>query len=106
MNSIYLRYYYPDAVDVTTAFCAPFCTALLDVNVGRYSQLECHVDDVKPILDSHLNRLFANGKEGFYSKVGKLVEERQAALGNKVGYSFEQYVYDAVFSNFTLHMNI
>ena len=106
MNSIYLRYYYPDAVDVTTAFCAPFCTTLLDVNVGRYSQQVCGADDVKPILDSHLNRLFANGKEGFYSKVSKLIEERQTSLGNKFeGYSFEQYVYDAVFSNFNLFMN-
>lgn len=105
MASIYLRYYYPDDIDVTTAFCSPIMTSMLDLRTGRYMQQECGKDDVKPIVDSHINRLFVNGKDGLYARYCQIAEEKTAAKGVPYSaYSFEKYVYRVLLQTFSFYM--
>lgn len=106
MTSIYLRYYYPDDIDVTTAFCAPILTPMLDLRAGRWLQQECGKGDVKPIVDSHVNRLVVNGKDGLYARYCQLVEEKTATEGKPYkALSFEKYVRRIFIKNFAFYMN-
>ena len=105
-TSLLQNYYYPDDVDVTTAFCAPILTSLLDIRPGRYSQLECATGTAKEIIDSHLNRLFVNGKDGLYSRYCQRAKEKKAATGRTFDLnSFEQYVYKILDSHYATFEN-
>ena len=105
-TSIYLRYYYPDDIDVTTAFCAPLLTAAADIRAGRWMQQESGKGDVKPIVDAHVDRLFVNGKDGLYARYCQLAKEKAAATGRPYNEkSFEKYVWDILLFNFSFYMN-
>ena len=106
MASIYLRYYYPDDIDVTTAFCAPLMTSGADIRAGRWMQQECAKNDVKPLIDAHLNRLFANGEDGIYARFLQVKEKMVNDKGRKFKkVSFEKYVWTALSNNFIFYMN-
>ena len=106
MTSVYLRYYYPDDIDVTTAFCAPFLTSVFDLRIGRWLLQECGKGDVKPIVDAHVNRLIVNGKDGLYARYRQLVEEKSAADGEQYQVlTFEEYVYAILVRNFDFYFS-
>ena len=103
--SVVLRYYYPDDIDVTTAFCAPFPTSAVDPSLGRWSQLESGKGDIKPVIDSHVNRMIVNGKDGLYARYCQLVEEKAAADGKPyIALPFEKYVYKILYKNYANYM--
>lgn len=104
MTSLFLRYCYPDDIDVTTVFCSPFMTSLFDTRVGRWMQQESGADDVKPLVDAHINRLLVNGKNGLFGKFCKHFEELVTASGGTyTGYPIEYYVRNIFISIFGLY---
>ncbi len=97
MCSMFLRYYHPDAVDVSTVFCAPFMVSLQDTRVGRYVQLECGKGADKAAVDNQINRMIANGRDGIYKTVNEMYKEYQAHMKQTVqGLSFESYVNNVI----------
>ena len=106
MASIYLRYYYPDDIDVTTAFCAPLMTAAADIRAGRWMQQESGKNDVKPIIDAQLNRMFVNGEDGIYARFLEVKEKAVTKAGRKFKkISFERYVWKTLTNTFAFYMN-
>ena len=69
MTSLFLRYYYPNDVDVTTAFCAPFMPSIKDPRVNNWLLKESGAGMDKEHADALLNRALKNGTDGLYAKL-------------------------------------
>ncbi len=105
MTSMFLRYYHPDAVDVTTVFCSPFMTSLADKRVGRYQQTESGSQAEKELIDAHMKRMLANGREGLYKTVCQKLAELAASLNvqENSNIPFENYVHFVISQPFGLY---
>lgn len=101
MTSMFLRYYHPDAVDVTTVFCAPFMTSLQDRRVGRYLQTESGKGTDKEATDKRINRMLANGRNGIYKTANQMMKEYNEYQDKTYnGLKFENYVKTVVLGTF------
>ena len=86
MTTTYYRYYYPDDVDVSVPFCAPFMRELIDLRVGRYLQLESGSPWEHEIADASIRKMLTGGREGYYKQTLETMGWTEDYL------SFEQYV--------------
>ena len=75
MTSLFLRYFYPDDITVTTAFCSPFITTLTDVSVGRYMQEESGTSEERRKMRALMGHLLQDGEQGLYARFLELAEE-------------------------------
>lgn len=91
MTSIFLRYFYPDDIDVTVPFCAPLMTSLYYRPVGQYLNSESGTTTERARMQALMNIMLENGEEGLYARCQELLEERNIHDPN-VDYSFTWYV--------------
>ena len=76
MTSLFLRYFYPDDIDVTTAFCAPFINSLSYLPIGRYLLEQSGTEEERSQVATLLERLFEDGENGIYTRCLQKLEER------------------------------
>ena len=88
MTSVFLRYFYPDDITVTTAFCAPFMTSLTYEPVGRYLQEMSGSPQEHDQMIAVLNRMLQGGESGLYARFRELL--REANITEE--YSYTDYV--------------
>ena len=88
MTSVFLRYFYPDDITVTTAFCAPFMTSLTYEPVGRYVQEVSGSPQEHDQMIAVLNRMLQGGESGLYARFLELL--REANITEE--YSYTDYV--------------
>ena len=88
MTSVFLRYFYPDDITVTTAFCAPFMTSLTYEPVGRYVQEVSGSPQEHDQMIAVLNRMLQGGESGLYARFRELL--REANITEE--YSYTDYV--------------
>ena len=70
----YLRYFYPDDITVTTAFCAPFMNSLNNLSLGRYMQEESGTPEERSQMIALMGRLLQNGEQGLYVRLLQLLQ--------------------------------
>ena len=75
MTSVFLRYFYPDDITVTTAFSAPFITTLYNTSISRYMQEESGTPEERSQMRALMGRLLQDGEHGLYARFLELVEE-------------------------------
>lgn len=75
MTSVFLRYFYPDDITVTTAFCSPFMTSIDNRPVGHFLQEESGTPEERNQMRALMNRLLQEGEHGLYTRFLELVEE-------------------------------
>ena len=90
MTSVYLRYFYPNDVAVTTAFCAPFMPSLTYLPVGRYVHEESGTVGERNQMKALLERLLENGENGMYASFIELLQANN--FSNLDEYTFNWYV--------------
>lgn len=64
MTSIFLRYFYPDDITVSTAFCSPFYASLNFLPVGSYLNDESGTPEERNQMRVLMERLIQNGENG------------------------------------------
>ena len=74
MTSLFLRYFYPDDITVTTAFCAPFMNSLNNLSLGRYMQEESGTPEERSQMIALMGRLLQNGEQGLYVRLLQLLQ--------------------------------
>ncbi len=74
MTSLFLRYFYPDDITVTTAFCAPFMNSLNYLSLGRYMQEESGTPEERSQMIALMGRLLQNGEQGLYVRYLQLLQ--------------------------------
>ena len=89
MTSLFLRYFYPDDITVTTAFCAPFMNSLNYLPLGRYVQEESGTPEERSQMIALMGRLLQNGEQGLYARYFQLL---QANHLNSSDLTFTGYV--------------
>ena len=75
MTSIFLRYFYPDDIAVSTAFCSPFYASLNFLPVGSYLNEESGTPEERSQMRALMERLLQNGENGMYARFAELVEQ-------------------------------
>ncbi len=91
MTSIFLRYFYPDDIDVTVPFCAPLMTSLHYLPVGRYLNNESGTPEERAKMRAIMNRMLQNSEQGLYAHCLELLAEHNIN-DPTVDYSFTWYV--------------
>ena len=91
-TSIEYRYFYPDDVDGTVAFCAPIMTSDADPRITSYMLTESGTPEVREVMKAQIAHLLKDGKEGLYKDFCKWTKDN----GYKAAPSFEQYA-NAIF---------
>ena len=93
MTSIFLRYFYPDDVTVTTAFCAPIITSLNSEIVSNYMQDECGTAEERAQMRAIMNRMLENGEDGLYARFLELLRANNISTE---GWNYSVYVHDCL----------
>ena len=75
MTSVYLRYFYPDDITVTTAFCAPFTPSLTYLPVGQYMLEESGTAEERSQMRNLMGRMFQDGENGLYTRFVEMAKE-------------------------------
>ena len=102
MTSIYLRYFYPDDITVTTAFCAPFTPSLTYLPVGRYMQEESGTPEERSQIKELMQRLLQDGENGLYARFVELAQEDNVFKPEEQTYTwFVDNCFDYFFSYFS-----
>ena len=91
MTSIFLRYFYPNDIDVTTAFCSPLMTSLHYKPVGLYMNNESGTAEERAQMRAIMNRMLQNGEQGLYARCLELLDEHNIN-DTAEDYSFTWYV--------------
>ena len=93
LASIFLRYFYPDDVTVTTAFCSPVQTSLNNELASTYMQEESGTAEERAQMRAIMERMLENGEEGLYAR---LLELMRANNISTEGWSYTSYVNDCM----------
>ncbi len=102
MTSVYLRYFYPDDITVTTAFCAPFTPSLTHLPVGRYMQEESGTPEERSQMRALMERLLQDGENGIYARFVELAEENNIFKPEEQTYNwYVDNCFDWFFSYFS-----
>lgn len=91
MTSVFLRYFYPDDITVTTAFCSPFITSLDYRPMGRYLQEESGTTEERSQMRALMNRLLQDGERGLFARFLQLLEENNLSDPDNA-YTYTTYV--------------
>ena len=105
VEPMFLTYFYPDDVDVTTVFCSPFLTSMKDDRIPKYLFKECGDGADQEHALALLNRVLKDGTDGLYAKVNDefkaFLEEHGKTPKN---FPFYMYVTCAIEVNNGLYM--
>lgn len=95
-TAIEYRYYHPEDVDGTVAFCAPILTSLSDPRPMSYMLRECGTPEVNAMMNKMIVKLLTGGEQGFYKKYLEYI-------GDEEEVTFTQYcsgVFNLYFNTF------
>ncbi len=101
MTSIFYRYFYPDDMDVTTAFCSPLMTSINSPEVGRYLQDNSGTPEERSQMRELMKRFVKDGVNGIYQQAN---EKFEAMKGRRM--TFNEYVlncFEYFFEFFSYH---
>ena len=99
MTSLFLRYYYPNDITVTTAFCAPLMPSLHYLPVGRYLLEESGTAEERSRMEALMERLLEDGEQGLYARCLELLEDH----GITHDYTYNWYPHDCFTYNWYVH---
>jgi len=97
-TAVFYSYFYPDDMNVVTAFCAPFQTTYLDERVGRYVLQSCGTEAERARMHALLNRMLT---EDFHEKYCKY-EMKKEGLSEDECTSYSSYVKGTLNTFFSL----
>lgn len=82
-------YYYPNDMDLCTAFCPPFLTSLYDLRIGKYMMEESGTEEERQAMKAGIRRYLEGGEQGLYQAFCDSVAKRNLRIP-----SFTEYVYN------------
>lgn len=68
VTSIHYAYYYPNDMDLTAAFCAPFMLSLADARFGDYLQNEISTEQNRKLMKQGIRKALNGGEDGIIFK--------------------------------------
>ena len=87
MTSVFYRYFYPNDMDVTTAFCSPLMTSINSPEVGLYMQNNSGTAEERSQMVALIKRFIKDGVNGIYQQAN---EKYKVKKGKEV--TFNEYV--------------
>ena len=100
-TSVDYCYYYPDDMQLCTAFCSPFHTSLYDLRPGKYMMDESGTAEERQAMKTGIRRYLQGGEQGLYKTFCDSVAKRQKPVPTFTEYVFN--VFEVYFSAFSYY---
>ena len=104
-ESMFLTYFYPDDIDVTTVFGGAFMTSMKDERLMKYLFKECGAGTDQEHATALLKRVLKDGTDGLYTKVNEAFKKYLEEHGKTPkDFPFNIYVVCAIEINNGMYM--
>lgn len=104
-TALQYRYFYPDDVDGTVAFCAPILTSVADPRPMSYLLRESGSPEANTNMKALIYRMLKDGENGLYKKCMDYLKA-QEDYQDAVMPSFTQYAYAVFMGFFNVFQNL
>lgn len=96
-TSMDYAYYYPNDMDLASAFCSPFNISITDKRFGEYLFTEVSTEELRNIMTDCLRLVLKDGEEGYYQSICDMFKNKGLPVP-----TFAEYVFNCFDTFFCL----